>query len=93
MSYRQYDDSKALTSAKRDALFDKIKADSDITWQVDAISAQFISAQMLAPCRMSLNEIAVQSTLRLLRGLQSQGINVVEVRSAAHSVLGVHRTV
>lgn len=46
---------------------------------MDAISAQHISAQMLAPCRKSLNEIAVQSTLQLLRGLQAKGINVVEV--------------
>lgn len=67
-----------------------MKADASLAWATDAISAQHISAKMLAPCRTSLNEIAVQSTLALLRGLQQRGMNIVAVRStlmhtAAHT--------
>jgi hypothetical protein len=76
---RQYDDSKALSAAKRSLLFEKVKADPAMLWRTDAISAQDISSKMLAPNRMSLNEIAVQSTLQLLRSLQEDGMNIASV--------------
>jgi ribonuclease HII len=77
--FRQYDDSKAVSAAKRSLLFEKVKADPEMLWRTDAISAQDISFKMLAPNRMSLNEIAVQSTLQLLRSLQQDGMNIVSV--------------
>ena len=80
---RKYDDSKALAAAKRNSLFDQMKADPQLVWSVDAISAQHISSHMLAPSRTSLNEIALQSTLGLLRNLQDSGMNVVAVRCIA----------
>jgi ribonuclease HII len=81
---RNYDDSKVLTAAKREELFLQMKGDRSLAWATDATSAQLISAQMLAPSRVSLNEIAVQSTLVLLRGLQERGMNITAVRSCSH---------
>jgi hypothetical protein len=90
MCCRQYDDSKALSASKRSMLFEKIKLDPEMVWRIDAISSQSISSKMLAPSRMSLNEIAVQSTLQLLRSLQQDGMNITSVCSllpTTHSLL------
>ena len=76
---RRYDDSKALSAAKREELFAQMQGDASLVWSVDAISAQHISARMLAPCRTSLNELAMLSTIGLLHRLQERGMNITAV--------------
>ena len=45
---REFNDSKQLTEAKRDALFAAIKKDSSIGFVTEILSAQLISSSMLS---------------------------------------------
>jgi ribonuclease H2 subunit A len=45
-----YADSKALTEEKRETLFATLKADDNMGYIVDAISAQTLSIKMLRKC-------------------------------------------
>jgi ribonuclease HII len=81
LACRKYDDSKVLTEAKHSSLCSQVKADKDMAWAVDSLSAAYISSNMLRRGRVSLNELANQSTFRLIRLFQEQGMNIHKVRS------------
>lgn len=73
-----YDDSKALTSEKRESLFENIKNDTEMGWVVRVISAKEISANMLSH-QINLNEISRNAAIELINTIRNQGVNVTEV--------------
>ncbi len=47
--HRDFADSKTLTEAKRESLFEEINADATLAHDVESLSAATISAEMLSP--------------------------------------------
>jgi hypothetical protein len=78
---RAYADSKTLTHAQREALFKQVQADEQLAYASDSLSAAFISGQMLARAKVSLNAIAADSTMGLIRQSIEAGVNLREVSS------------
>jgi ribonuclease H2 subunit A len=75
-----FDDSKKLTEAQREFLFDSIKRDDKIGFVTGAISAKHLSEQMLRlPEPVSLNKIAQDATFRLLDELLQLGLKLDEI--------------
>ena len=83
VSCRAYADSKTLTHAQRDALFEQVQADEQLAYASDSLSAAFISGQMLARAKVSLNAIAADSTMGLIQQAIDAGVNLREVRAAS----------
>lgn len=81
---RNYDDSKQLTEAKRDALFAAIGSDDKVGYTAQLISAAHISSLMLARNRTSLNVIAEDSTCAIIQDVLDAGVNIAEVHM--HSI-------
>lgn len=77
----KYDDSKALSSGQREALFDKIQSDEKLAFATVSMAAEEISSSMLATSRITLNEMAAQATLKLIEHCLSKNIVVTEVCS------------
>jgi len=77
--HRAYADSKTLTEAQRESLFAQVEADPDLVYMHDILSARAISAQMLGRSKVSLNEVAAQSTMRLIQGALDGGVRLTEV--------------
>jgi ribonuclease H2 subunit A len=76
---RDFADSKVLTSQQRDALFEELEEDDQICCIVDEISATKISQSMLAPDKVSLNVLAVDSTIALIQKALDSGIELEHV--------------
>ncbi|GBG79631.1 hypothetical protein CBR_g29781 [Chara braunii] len=72
-------DSKTLTEAKREVLFESIKADQSIAWDVDVIPASLLSAQMLSRQKRSLNAISHESAIGLIQRALNKGCILAEV--------------
>ncbi|PIO76521.1 ribonuclease HII [Teladorsagia circumcincta] len=77
-------DSKALTEARREEIFDDMN-NSEVTKQVVAyavccLSAQYISTSMLKRSKCSLNEISHDAAIRLIHDALSSNVNVVEIK-------------
>lgn len=72
-------DSKALTEAKRESLFDKLKACGRIGYVSMSISAVSISNQMLRRVPVSLNVISHDAAAELVRKVVDSGVNVTQV--------------
>ncbi|KAJ7296077.1 hypothetical protein O6H91_02G002000 [Diphasiastrum complanatum] len=75
----QFADSKTLTEAKRQELFECIKADSSMAWAVDVIDPKDLSAQMLQRERRSLNVISYESAKGLINCTLNLGVHLAEV--------------
>ncbi|RMZ53412.1 hypothetical protein APUTEX25_004900, partial [Auxenochlorella protothecoides] len=73
---RAFADSKTLTEARREALLAQLQADPGIGFRAESLSAAFISGRMLARDRHSLNELANDSTARLIAGVVAAGVNL-----------------
>jgi hypothetical protein len=71
---RKYDDSKVLTPQQRDDLFSSIDSDPNLSYNVYSMPAAYISANMLANLRISLNEMAAQATMKLIQ-VSTSGMN------------------
>jgi ribonuclease H2 subunit A len=72
-------DSKQLTAERRDQLYREMDDDGAILCLVDAISAAHISGKMQGRHKVSLNQIAMDSTVNLIKAALAQGANLQEV--------------
>lgn len=73
-------DSKKLSVAQREKLLQDIKSvDTPMHGLVDIIPASYLSAEMLAPERVSLNEISYLSAIGLIRSIEAQGHRIREL--------------
>ena len=73
---RAFADSKVLTSQQRDDLFKELEEDERMCCFFDEISASKISQNMLAPDKVSLNVLAFDSTVGLIRKALDSGIDL-----------------
>jgi ribonuclease H2 subunit A len=74
-----FDDSKALTEARRESLFDKMQACGRIGWVTISIGADDISHKMLRRVPVSLNAISHDAAADLVRRVLDAGVNVTQV--------------
>lgn len=80
-----FDDSKVLKADIRSDLMEKLcTKDSDLYascgWAVDVMSARDISSNMMKPgATYNLNAQAMDSTIALIQGAYSRGVNVKEI--------------
>lgn len=72
-------DSKTLKEEKREELFENLKADTSIGWEVDVISPRELSAKMLKKEKINLNEISHNSAIGLIRRVLGMGVLLSEV--------------
>ncbi|EPS45228.1 hypothetical protein H072_809 [Dactylellina haptotyla CBS 200.50] len=87
LSSKGFDDSKKLTTAMRTDLMSKIcqsdpELHSHVGWSVRVMSARDISAGMLRPIGVgayNLNAQAHDTTIRLIREVIANGVNVKEI--------------
>ena len=76
---RAFADSKVLTTQQRDDLFKELEEDERMCCFVDEISAAKISQNMLAPDKVSLNALAVDSTIQLIQKALDSGIELTHI--------------
>ncbi|KAI8469527.1 MAG: ribonuclease H-like domain-containing protein [Monoraphidium minutum] len=92
LAKKAYADSKTLTEAQRESLFAQVASDERLVYRHDVASderlvyrhdvlgAALISAQMLGrTLKVSLNEVAAQSTMRLIQGALDAGARLTEI--------------
>ncbi|KAG1369706.1 ribonuclease H2 subunit A [Cocos nucifera] len=72
-------DSKTLKEEKREELFENLKADSSLGWEVDVIDPRELSAKMLKREKINLNEISHNSAIGLVRRVLNMGVLLTEV--------------
>ena len=79
LSAQGFDDSKQLTEDARDSLFEKIMAYEDkVGWCVRMLHADEISGGMLKRSPTSLNAMAHDATVQMIRAVIAQGNNVTQ---------------
>lgn len=76
---RKYADSKTLSEEKRELLFQGICDYDQVGYCVDVLSAQVLSAKMLARDKISLNAIALDSTFHIIQQVLDAGVHVTKV--------------
>lgn len=74
-----FDDSKVLKPEQRERMFEQIKQCEFLDYKLDSISPVAISAAMLKRTKISLNEVATNSTVGLIQAWLNEGFNVQEV--------------
>eukprot|EP00959_Pyramimonas_sp_CCMP1952_P069546 1451627-Pyramimonas_sp.AAC.1 len=72
-------DSKKLTEEKREELFELIKSDAKLGWEVDNLGPRLLSAKMLRREKYNLNAISHDSARGLIQGALDRGVNIQEV--------------
>ncbi|TVU26875.1 hypothetical protein EJB05_29446 [Eragrostis curvula] len=72
-------DSKTLKEEQREELFESLKANSSIGWEVDVICPKELSAKMLKRSKVNLNEISHNSAMGLVKKLLDMGVLLAEV--------------
>ncbi|XP_066995218.2 ribonuclease H2 subunit A isoform X2 [Anabrus simplex] len=73
-------DSKSLTETKREDIFENIFKYSDsIGWMVEAIAANTICNNMLRRQKYTLNQLAQDSTVNLIKKVLEQRVYIAEV--------------
>jgi ribonuclease H2 subunit A len=72
-------DSKVLTEAKRDKLFNILSELSQVKQKTCVLSSEYISTSMLSREKVSLNAISMESAEKLVRDLLADGVNIKEV--------------
>ncbi|KAA0191183.1 hypothetical protein HAZT_HAZT011320 [Hyalella azteca] len=73
-------DSKTLTEAQREKLFQSIHENNDyIGWSIEVISPTFISNCMYKRPKVSLNEVSHNSAITLIRRAMTAGANITQV--------------
>ncbi|KAJ8466258.1 hypothetical protein OPV22_028810 [Ensete ventricosum] len=72
-------DSKTLKEEKREELFENLKADGSIGWEVDVIDPRELSAKMLKRTKINLNEISHNSAIGLVKRVLDMGVLLTEV--------------
>ncbi|PWZ44335.1 Ribonuclease H2 subunit A [Zea mays] len=76
-------DSKTLKEEQREELFESLKVNSSIRWEVDVIRPKDLSAKMLkkSHCfrsKVNLNEISHNSAMGLVRKVLDMGVLLAE---------------
>ncbi|WOL16973.1 ribonuclease H2 subunit A isoform X3 [Canna indica] len=72
-------DSKTLKEEKREELFENLKSDGSIGWEVDVIDPRELSAKMLKMTKINLNEISHNSAIGLVKRVLDMGVLLTEV--------------
>ncbi|XP_027366786.1 ribonuclease H2 subunit A isoform X1 [Abrus precatorius] len=72
-------DSKTLKEEKREELFDTLKSNDSIGWDVDVIDPRELSAKMLKKNKINLNEISHESAMGLIDRVLKMGVLLTEV--------------
>ncbi|XBH90863.1 ribonuclease H2 subunit A-like isoform X1 [Triticum dicoccoides] len=72
-------DSKTLKEEQREELFESLKMNSSIGWEVDVICSKVLSAKMLKRTKVNLNEISHNSAIGLVRKAIDNGVLLTEV--------------
>lgn len=77
------EDSKQLTEAKREEILVKINkedyAKENMGWAVEVISPNFISSAMFRRTKHSLNEVSMDSAIKLIQRAIENEVNVAEI--------------
>ncbi|XP_078434450.1 polynucleotidyl transferase, ribonuclease H-like superfamily protein isoform X2 [Wolffia australiana] len=71
--------SKTLKEEKREELFENLKTDRSIGWEVDVIDPRELSAKMLKKEKVNLNEISHNSAIGLVKKVLAMGFLITEV--------------
>ncbi|KAF7820433.1 Ribonuclease H2 subunit A [Senna tora] len=72
-------DSKTLKEEKREELFDNLKGNESIGWDVDVLDPKELSSKMLKRNKINLNEISHQSAMGLIDRVLKIGVLLTEV--------------
>ncbi|CAL4904158.1 unnamed protein product [Urochloa decumbens] len=75
----KFADSKTLKEEQREELFESLKVNSSIGWEVDVICPKDLSAKMLKKSKVNLNEISHNSAMGLVRKVLDMGVLLAEV--------------
>ena len=81
-SQMKFADSKTLTEAQREELFEMLNNEENgqnIGWRIEILSPNFLSNSMLAMSKYNLNEISHDAAARLVREVVKQGAKITEV--------------
>lgn len=76
---RKFADSKTLNERARETLYEDICQDPELGHSTDIQTAEFISNNMLARDRVSLNQLAISSTISLIEKVIKIGVELKEV--------------
>lgn len=79
LSSLNFADSKTLKEEKREELFENLKTDESIGWEVDVIDPRELSAKMLKKNKINLNEISHESAMGLVKRVVNLGVLLTEV--------------
>lgn len=80
LASKGYDDSKKLSEEQRNILMEQIKQDEKVGYVTCEISARTLSERMLrTPEPVSLNRIAQDATLEIIRRVFAKGVHVKKV--------------
>ncbi|CAM9698099.1 unnamed protein product [Choristocarpus tenellus] len=74
-----FDDSKALSGARRDDLFERIKKTPQVGWVLRLLSAKELSAKMCRKTPYSLNAISHDAAIEMIRLAQSENVKIAKV--------------
>ncbi|KAG4984602.1 hypothetical protein JHK87_029351 [Glycine soja] len=79
LSTLSFADSKTLKEEKREELFETLKLNDSIGWDVDVIDPRELSAKMLKKNKINLNEISHSSAMGLIDRVLKMGVLLTEV--------------
>lgn len=79
LKQKEFADSKTLTEAKREALFESIAGDATMGHLTEVVSAPYICAKALATEKVGLNELAGTATEQLIARALDKGVNLQEI--------------
>ncbi|CAN0141440.1 unnamed protein product [Ascophyllum nodosum] len=74
-----FDDSKVLSSAHRDELFNRIDQTPQVGWVLRLISARELSDKMCRKTPFSLNVISHDAAAEMIKAVQEKGVRVTQV--------------
>ncbi|GAB2220711.1 hypothetical protein Droror1_Dr00008379 [Drosera rotundifolia] len=75
----KFADSKTLKEERRAELFEMLKTNEYISWDVDVIDPRELSAKMLKKNKINLNEISHESAMGLVSKVVNMGLLLTEV--------------
>jgi hypothetical protein len=80
LPHRAYADSKTLTEAQREGLYQQVRGDPQLGAISDSLSAATLSAAALGRTKVSLNELAARSTCGLIQRALDAGVQLRKVK-------------
>ncbi|KAK9805728.1 hypothetical protein WJX73_002697 [Symbiochloris irregularis] len=76
---REFADSKKLTEARREDLYEVICRDTTLAWDTESLPATVISQRMLGSVKTSLNVLASEATFALIDRALARGVDLQQV--------------